>query len=827
MNEFSIAIGIQLIDNFSRDLFRLKEQTQQFHEQLEKTTKSVKSFSEILHRAFDPKRIWEASEKFESFSAKVAQATALPIAGFTKMLRDFSEMENARVEMEVAFMTKTGLPEELDKINKQVEELGVELPGSAMDFYRVATALKSTGMTAKDIAEGGLKAASYAWVLFKREVSPEQAAEYMQKFANAFRIPSSEFMAFIDQLQRVKFASGLSLTEIAYSTKYFSAELNQLGVTGTNAFKLMGAWLGTLKQFGLEGETAGTSIRSVLQNIINLEQNLSKLKKTGIDLQLDPKKYFDEKGAFRLESFLINLRDKLSQIQDPLQRMTAVKTLFDSEGMRAIAPLLAKSKEEALSYLETIKENIPAEEFEKLKKQIQEGGFSGLEDMAKKMQQQAALQDRINRTLSTFQNIWESFQGTLAGFGAIIGEFVAPPLKKLLDFLNDFFGKIGDFLREHKTLSTILTWSVGGFVGLLAVLGATGIVIGSFMKLASFAFSPFLWLMRTKLIQNFTMALWQNLTALIRWAVTGQASTGWLKVLDFFLLKTKLRLLEVVGAIRLKIVALWQWALAMTRNVWAGMLAGLKALATGFRTAMLAVRSFTLSLLTNPIFLAITAIAVGAFLIIKYWKPISEFFKSLWRGIVSIFTSAWNWLKSSWQKVLQVFLWTNPLTAPIMALNKTVYGINLFDAGKKLIESLWKGIQSVAMKPVEAVKGIVAKIRNFLPFSPAKEGPLRDLHRIKLIETIAQGINPVPLVEKMKQVLEPVKASIQPLIQPVRQVLEPVKSHTGINIVVNLGGINISGQATEKEARQIAINLEREIRTVLEKLSNERFRRQY
>ncbi len=53
-----------------------------------------------------------------------------------------------------------------------------------------------------------------------------------------------------------------------------------------------------------------------------------------------------------LNSFYITVRDRLNAIQDPLQRMQAMRTLFDTEGMRAIAPLLARTKDEAIAYLE-------------------------------------------------------------------------------------------------------------------------------------------------------------------------------------------------------------------------------------------------------------------------------------------------------------------------------------------------------------------------------------------------------------------------------------------------------------------------------------------
>lgn len=486
--DFKIAIGLQLIDNFSRQLFEAKESLARFSQDIEKTQQGLSKLGEALKKAFDPKAIWEASEKFESFSARIAQATALPLAGLTKALSSYAEMENARAEMEVAFMTSKGLPEELEKINKTVEELGIKLPGSATDFYRVATALKSAGMSVKDIAEGALKGASYAWVLFKREVSPEQAAEYMQKFANAFKIPAGQFMEFVDQLQRVKFASGLTLTQIAYTTKYISAELNQLGVTGIEAFKMMGAWMGVLKQMGLEGETAGTSLRSVFQNLIKLDENVKKLAKKGLKLQISARDFLDEKGAFKLEEFLITIRERLTAIQDPLQRMEAIKTLFDAEGMRAIAPLLARTKDEALEYLNVIKDVLSPEEYERVKKQIEEGGFSGLEEMAKKMKEQASLQDRINRLLETFTNIWESLQGTMTQLAAIIGGLVAPSLKVLMDIVNKFLGRIANFIDEHQTVSKVLAYTVGGFVGLLVVLGAVGLVIGSVMKLFAFAF---------------------------------------------------------------------------------------------------------------------------------------------------------------------------------------------------------------------------------------------------------------------------------------------------------------------------------------------------
>jgi phage-related protein len=43
--------------------------------------------------------------------------------------------------------------------------------------------------------------------------------------------------------------------------------------------------------------------------------------------------------------------------------------------------------------------------------------------------------------------------------------------------------------------------------------------------------------------------------------------------------------------------------------------------------------------------------------------------------------------------------------------------------GKNIIIGLVNGIKSMASRPIDAIRDIMGKVRDFLPFSPAKEGP--------------------------------------------------------------------------------------------------------
>jgi len=183
------------------------------------------------------------------------------------------------------------------------------------------------------------------------------------------------------------------------------------------------------------------------------------------------------------------------------------------------------------------------------------------------------------------------------------------------------------------------------------------------------------------------------------------------------------------------------------------------------------------TLLLNPIGLAVTAIAGSAYLIYSNWGKVSGFFSSLWSGVKNIFSSAWEGIKSifswtplgvlanNWQPILNfiggigtgvknllgsawnglksIVSW-NPLDFVAQKWNGLMNffsNFSLKDAGSKIISSVIDGMSATWQKLTKKVGDITKSIRDFFPFSPAKKGALTDIHRIKLMETVASGIN--------------------------------------------------------------------------------------
>lgn len=193
-------------------------------------------------------------------------------------------------------------------------------------------------------------------------------------------------------------------------------------------------------------------------------------------------------------------------------------------------------------------------------------------------------------------------------------------------------------------------------------------------------------------------------------------------------------------------------------------------------------------LAANPIILIIAAIAAAAYLVVKYWANIKQFFINLWTKIKEVFWKVVAWMKE----------WGPLFLGPIGIIYKFFTDAKFREAGKKLVVSIWEGIKSMAYKPIEAIKNMVSKIREYLPFSPAKVGALRDIHKIKLVETIAQSIKPAPMVKAMRMATAATMVAATPMKS---NAISQSSGGQGSGMVVNYNPtINVNGGSpTSKE----------------------------
>lgn len=558
------------------------------------------------------------------------QATAngmIAGAAVMKPIQAFTELEDATTDLKIAMLDNLGqVPKQFEAINQQAIQLGNLLPGTTADFIGVARALQEQGTGMDTILNGGLKAASYLGVLLK--IPGHEAGEMVAKLRESYGLADNELEKMADLVQKARFAFGMTPDDIKVASSYAGATQNVLGIKGVENAKKLLALQGMGAGVSLEGSSWGTNFAMMMTRLSKGPLMLAEAKKgmkaeaqdmmDSLKLSFD---FYDAAGHFK----------GLDAMVKELEKLQIIKAKFGEKGALDVAEAMFGTEAGRPAMI------------------IAEKGMAGYMEAMQKMERQASLQQRIELSLKTMKNTWDALTGTATNALAMIGEPLAQILYPFIVQLNEIIsGPIMAWIGQHQQLVGVLGASLVVFALLSAGLGMLGFAVGAMSsglsallgiwrggvvvwRLAAagigFVRGQLLALMGVQRAQMALQAL-QNAVA-ARGGVWGMMQAG--------LLATRTRMAEGVGAMRSWIVAaaLWSRANLLTGAGLRGLAASFGgALVNGIKAAVVAVRALSLALLANPLTWIAAAIAAAAFLIYRYWKPISGFFRGLWQGLV-------------------------------------------------------------------------------------------------------------------------------------------------------------------------------------------------
>lgn len=185
-------------------------------------------------------------------------------------------------------------------------------------------------------------------------------------------------------------------------------------------------------------------------------------------------------------------------------------------------------------------------------------------------------------------------------------------------------------------------------------------------------------------------------------------------------------------------------------------------------------------------------------------------FASSWGGMVkNLFGEIWSSIVNGVSSKL-----SGVVSAVETILNKVVsfitgLGQTFFNAGRGLIEMMAKGIKSAASWVTNAVSDLAQKARDFLPFSPAKTGPLSDLDHLDFGGPITDSIKlAFPQVSGlMSDLLDlpDITANAPGQGQQMRTV-NTTNNNTPVSVV-----LNYNGSASETDMMRMVDFVEQEL----------------
>lgn len=617
---------------------------------------------------------------------------------------------------------------------------------------RLASISRYTNQMRPEIAEGlnvlvasGIdptKALDYMNVIGRTATGEQAAIADISRTAFAvsdnLKVPIDDLAKSMDILAMSGKEGRFELKDMAAAFPSLTAGAAMLGMKGTPAVASLGAAL----QVAMKGAGEASEAANNLENFI---------QKVTSPLAV---KNFEEVFGVNLKQVLL---DAAAQGRDPILEVIEMMTELSGGDVFKVSEVF--QDKQVLNFIKPMMQNL--DEYKRIKASALSA--EGVVD-------------------SDFEHMMETTNEQFKLLKINMKELVFPHLHKPIELINNLLTKINNNPLLQKGLFGAIIGTIGLGI-LLTVLGTATIIIGKFVGM----YGTFL-----KYARDLTPVLVQNSQKLMQFLGLNSATSGGfignIAQLDKNLRNGLINGIKTLPAnISKSALSLKDWTVTSIKAMPANFINGLKAFKTGFlsipnliKNAIIAFRAFSVTLLTSPLGWIALAIGVVALVIYKYWKPISGFFKGMWQGLkeglqplMPLFQRMGKALSPILAPIKAIVDWFKKLIKPVedtggaaekmgVRFGKAIANIivklvelvtKAFEFGSKITSMLAAGIMSGIAKVKGCISQVAQVIRDHLPHSPAKTGPLKDLHKVKIVETIASTLKPLPLQNAMTKTL--------------------------------------------------------------------------
>lgn len=569
-------------------------------------------------------------------------------------------------------------------------------------------------------------------------------AEMTSLFATGYGIYKDFYKDMSDIDFGEMFAAGIGHAANIFKTdgKNMAESISTLGAAATSAKVPMEeqfAILGML-QATMSGSEAGTKYKAFLQSAASAGQELG-LKFTDTNNQL-----------LSLPQILDLLRGKFGDTVDAAEKMQLQKAFGTDEAVAMVDLLYNKTGD------------------------LQSGILSVYDSMGKGTEEVRGMASAINETEP---DKYVKLQQQVHNIVEEIGNQMLPTINNMLSKGSEICSFINSWIGNNQELTGKIALVVLGISLFLTAAGTTMTVIGGLGLVITKTISTF------QLLGTGVKVIGDSfLTLRIKAMYAGDA-------MNAAFLKMKTGAATAGTAIKGAATSVLTFAktaaingVTAVKNFVISMATMAKQAITTAITAMpgliASVWSFTAALLANPItwvVIAIVALIAAIVLLWQNWDSVVAWIQSAWASFVNGIVEGFNWIVnlfsgmpvwlqiaiaafapfigiplliySNWDSIVSFFsgLWTSVGDAFSSGISNIQNFLDstltwFANSGAKVISTFVDGIRSMINTPAEVVQEGLAKVRQLLPFSDAKKGPLSTLTLSgkRVFETINTGM---------------------------------------------------------------------------------------
>jgi|GEM_PF-1049777 len=354
--------------------------------------------------------------------------------------------------------------ETMKKFNDAAIKAGAETAYSASEAADAIGELSKAGVSTKDILNGGLTGALN--LATAGELDLKSAAEIASTALNAFKNDNLTVVDAANQLAGAANASATDVGELKFGLSMVSAVASGVGLSFNDTTDA----LAVFAQNGLKGSDAGTSLKTMLQNLQpQTDKAQAKMQELGLMTEEGANQFFDANGKIKSFADISQLlKDKLSGLTQQ-QQQQALKTMFGTDAVRAATIAMNEGADGANSMQEAISK-VTAAEVAKEKLNNLKGAIEGLSGSFETLQIKVGtavlpLLTTLVQAVDKFVDKLGQSQG-LDNFVNILGQ-----LNPILDHFVNGTKLSGDQLIKYRKAVMDVTSAIKPLIPLASVVG--------------------------------------------------------------------------------------------------------------------------------------------------------------------------------------------------------------------------------------------------------------------------------------------------------------------------------------------------------------------
>ncbi|QPI45216.1 MULTISPECIES: phage tail tape measure protein [Pectobacterium] len=676
---------------------------------LDDTKKSLQPLSDKLKQAEEWQRLFNQSlERFGNVSLRSTQVTSRLSQSLSKLVTNQERLESIQSRQETLRSRRGELADDFKTKREQFGSVMKPIVASVTRYASFEAQLRGIsvahGISSEQEKLMGQKLRQSsqqvnqkpdallgsAGQLLAYGMSPDQAtdvAAVLGKTSTASGAALSDLTALSATLDDVFNLKGAKALEESFSrmlagtkqgfsmasmTQYATAlapGFTAMGATGNQALSQLVSSLSATKGADTEANTAARL--GSFMNAVGRTDIADSYYNAGVDYNASLKSYM--KGGYSQYDAAVQISNRFidskgSQFQQLWDKASkagnvdAQQSLMQRYGLQEVF-----RTPEAVNHAMSMKQN-----------------WQSYQANQQRMNSPAAMQTLdldFARQNDTLTGRWNQMTTSVMNIALNVGEALTPVLVSLSDILIPILDQLVTWTAANPELVRGIVMAVAGFFAFRMALSGAKLGITTLLSPLLSVWDGILQVQRGWQLFNAglrTTGVLQGVGAALNWLVGGAGTLG-----------------RMLGGV----------------------------LRSGFMMAGRAVLFLGRMLLMNPIGLAVTAFAGAAYLVYRYWEPISAFFKNLWSQVSQAFNAGWEALNNAVSGgvagIAALLLDWSPFGVLYSIFADTVseLGIqlpgSLSELGGVIIDALVKGLISYFPE----LKNVLKTINEFIPDS--------------------------------------------------------------------------------------------------------------